>query len=93
MAYISVDQEVLFKVLKNVDDKHKAPFCALFLELADFSSYTGAIYQSTAQELYDIFGEELVNEVLDRWFICEDVSTSPEPVFRPIVNLIEYVDD
>ena len=93
MSYLDFQENVFLKVLPKVKPEHQAVFCSLTLSMFVYERYTGNVELCAINSLKEIFEPEVVDEVLNEWFIEERSDKFDYISYRPIVELINFVEE
>lgn len=93
MSYLTIKEDALFKVLRKVKKEHQAIFTTLTLTMFVYERYNERVEQCAVYYAKEIYDAALVDEVINEWFIEEFDSHGKGIGYKPIVDLVEFVDD
>lgn len=87
-----INETKLIQLLKAVGEKDRDIIQSMYLLMCNTNNEREVLYNENLDGLVQIYGQERVGAILEKWFIKE---TDPEyelTYYIPLINILDFVD-
>lgn len=87
-----INETKLIQLLKAVGEKDRDIIQTMYLLMCDTNNEREVLYNESLDGLVDIYGQERVGAILEKWFIKETDSVHELTYYIPLINILDFID-